>query len=369
MIFYGGLHSQRLTSTPIRQYPNPTPHAARRSGQDMTAQFDVLGIGNAIVDVIARAEDDFLVAQNLVKGSMQLIDEDRAQALFAAMGPMTHTSGGSAANTIAGLASLGAKPAFIGKVKNDDAGKRFAHDIRSQSIVFPTQPAEEGPATAMCLIAVTPDGERTMNTYLGASQHLTSADIDRATVEASSIVYLEGYLWDPPAAKEAFVKASRIAHGAGRQVALTLSDSFCVGRFREEFLGLLRTQTVDIVFANEAELKSLYETSDFDAAVTALREEGVLGVITRSEKGAQVITREETIAVPAYPVDEVVDCTGAGDLFASGFLFGLAKDLDLRAAAHHGALAASHIIQHIGARPQKNLRQHAIDNGLAVEAE
>lgn len=335
----------------------------------MTAQFDVLGIGNAIVDMIALADDDFLVAQNLIKGSMQLIDEARAQALFEAMGPMTHTSGGSAANTIAALASLGAKPAFIGKVKNDDAGHRFAHDIRSLNVAFPTKPASDGPSTAMCLIAVSPDGERTMSTYLGASQHLTADDIDREIVEASGIIYLEGYLWDPPAAKEAFVKASRIAHGAGRQVALTLSDAFCVGRFREEFLGLLRTQTVDIVFANETELKSLYETSDFNTAISALQEEGLLGVVTRSEKGALVVTREETIAVPAYQVDEVVDTTGAGDLFAAGFLFGLANDLDLRTSAHHGALAAAHIIQHIGARPQKDLRQHAIDNGLAVSAE
>lgn len=332
----------------------------------MTARYDVLGIGNAIVDVIARAEDDFLVAQNLVKGSMQLIDEARARALFDAMGPATHTSGGSAANTVAGLASLGARPAFIGKVKNDDAGARFAHDIRSLDVAFPTAPATDGPATAMCLIAVTPDGERTMSTYLGASQHLTPADIDRDTVEASSIVYLEGYLWDPPQAKDAFVTAARIAHGAGRQAALTLSDAFCVERYREEFIGLLRTQTVDIVFANETELKSLYETSDFDAAVEALRAESVLGVVTRSEKGALVVTREETLAVPAYPVETVVDSTGAGDLFAAGFLFGLSRDLDLRTAAHHGALAAAHVIGQIGARPQISLRQHAIDNGLAI---
>ncbi len=335
----------------------------------MTARYDVLGIGNAIVDVIARAEDDFLVAQNLVKGSMQLIDEDRARALFAAFGPVTHTSGGSAANTIAGLASLGAKPAFIGKVKDDDAGARFAHDIRSLDVAFPTAAAKDGPATAMCLIAVTPDGERTMSTYLGASQHLTPADIDRDTVEASSIVYLEGYLWDPPQAKDAFVAAARIAHGAGRQVALTLSDAFCVERYREEFIGLLRTGTVDIVFANETELKSLYESSDFDAAVEALREESVLGVVTRSEKGALVVSREETLAVPAYPVETVVDSTGAGDLFAAGFLFGLSQNLDLRTAAHHGALAAAHVIRQIGARPQINLRQQALDNGLAVSAD
>ncbi|MGI6246367.1 MAG: adenosine kinase [Pseudochelatococcus sp.] len=333
----------------------------------MTAQYDVLGIGNAIVDVIARAEDDFLVAHNLVKGSMQLIDAARADALFAALGPVTWVSGGSAANTVAGLASLGAKPAFIGKVKDDEAGRRFGHDIRSLSVAFPTAPAADGPATAVCLIVVTPDGERTMSTYLGASRHLTVADIHRETVEAAAITYLEGYLWDPEEAKEAFVAASAIAHNAGRDVALTLSDAFCVERFRGEFLNLLRTQAVDIVFANETELKSLYETSDFDAAVEALREEDLLGVVTRSEKGALVVTRDETIAVPAFPVAEVTDSTGAGDLFAAGFLFGLSHGLDLRTAAHHGGLAASHVIQHIGARPQKNLRQHAIDNGLPVE--
>ncbi|MBB3809348.1 adenosine kinase [Pseudochelatococcus contaminans] len=335
----------------------------------MTTRYDVLGIGNAIVDVISREDDDFLVAQNLVKGSMQLIDEARARQLFDAMGPATHTSGGSAANTVAGLASLGAKPAFIGKVKDDEAGARFAHDIRSLDVAFPTAFAKDGPATAMCLIAVTPDGERTMSTYLGASQHLDAEDIDRETVEAAAITYLEGYLWDPAQAKEAFVKAARIAHGADRLVALTLSDSFCVERYREEFISLLRTQTVDIVFANEAELKSRYETSDFDAAVTALREETVLGVVTRSEKGALVVTREESLAVPASPIHSIVDSTGAGDLFAAGFLYGLSHDLDVRTAAHHGSLAAAHIIQQVGARPQKNLRQHAIDNGLAVSAE
>lgn len=335
----------------------------------MTARYDVLGIGNAIVDVLARTEDDFLVARSLVKGSMQLVDENQADALYAAMGPVTYVSGGSAANTIAGLASFGAKTAYIGKVRNDEAGERFSHDIRAMGVAYNTAAATDGPSSARCLIMVTPDGERTMCTYLGASQNLTVDDIDHATVEAADIVYLEGYLWDPPQAKEAFVKAARIAHNANGLVALTLSDSFCVDRYREEFLGLIRTRTVDIVFANEAELKSLYETADFDSAVVAFRNEDVLGVVTRSEKGAQVITREETVAVPAYPVSNLLDSTGAGDLFASGFLYGLSRQFDERTSARLGALAATEIIQQMGPRYQGSLRQVALDNGLPVETE
>lgn len=332
----------------------------------MTRRFDVLGIGNAIVDVIARTDEEFLIAQNLRKGSMTLIDEARAEALYAAMGPVTIVSGGSASNTIAGLAMLGAKTALFGKVKGDELGGLFAHDIRALGVNFETTPAADGPATARCFILVTPDGERTMNTYLGASQDLSPADIDEAIVAASSIVYLEGYLWDPPAAKEAFVKAARIAHGAGSRVALTLSDSFCVDRYREEFRGLMRTGAVDILFANESELTSLYQTADFDSALDYLREENLLGVVTRSEKGVVVVTREETLAVPSEPIETLVDTTGAGDLFAAGFLFGLARNLDLRTCAHHGALAASEVIQHIGARPEQDLKQRATDNGLPV---
>ncbi|MGE5166837.1 MAG: adenosine kinase, partial [Sphingobacteriales bacterium] len=249
----------------------------------MTAlRYDVLGIGNAIVDVIARAEDDFLVAQGMHKGTMALIDEARAEQIYAAMGPAVESSGGSAANTIVGVASFGARAAFVGKVNDDELGRTFAHDIRSAGVAYDTPPASEGPSTARCYIMVTPDGERTMNTYLGAAQDLHPNDIDAGQVASAAVTYLEGYLWDPPHAKEAFVKAAGIAHKAGRRVALTLSDAFCVDRYRAEFLNLIRKGIVDIVFANERELHSLYETADFDSAVKALRGEAKLAVVTRS---------------------------------------------------------------------------------------
>src|SRR5256714_2022663 len=235
------------------------------------ARYDVLGIGNAIVDVIARTEEDFLLKHDMRKGAMALIDEARAQAIYDAMGPAVETSGGSAANTIVGVASLGARAAFVGKVKHDDLGRAFAHDIRAAGVAFTTPPAADGPSTARCYILVTPDGERTMNTYLGAAQNLHPNDIDADAVAAAQVTYLEGYLWDPPHAKEAFLKAAKIAHGAGRDVALSLSDAFCVDRYRSEFLDLIRSRTVDLVFANERELHSLYETADFDTAVSALR--------------------------------------------------------------------------------------------------
>src|SRR4029078_11140990 len=236
-----------------------------------STRFDVLGIGNAIVDVIARTEDDFLAKQNMRKGAMQLIDEAQAVGIYAAMGPAVEVSGGSAANTIARVASLGGRAAFIGKIKDDDLGRVFAHDIRAAGVAFTTPPASAGPSTARCYVLVTPDGERPMNTFLGAAQDLHPNDIDADAIAAAQIVYLEGYLWDPPRAKEAFLKAAQIAHGAERDVALTLSDAFCVGRYRAEFLDLIRTGTVDIVFANESELHSLYETSDFDTGVHSLR--------------------------------------------------------------------------------------------------
>jgi sugar/nucleoside kinase (ribokinase family) len=331
----------------------------------MTARStDVLALGNAIVDVIARAEEDFLHAHSLLRGAMTLIDEPRAEALYAAMGPGTVISGGSAANTIAGLASFGGQGAFIGKVRNDELGRLYRHDLTSLGVSFETPAASEGPATARCLILVTPDGERTMNTYLGACQGLGEADVDAEAVAAAGIVYLEGYLWDPPAAKLAFRKASEIAHNAGGRVALTLSDSFCVDRYRAEFLGLMRHGVVDIVFANEHELRSLYETADVDTAIAALREEGVLGVVTRSAKGALAVTREETVEVPAFPVERVADTTGAGDLFAAGFLHGLTSGREARDCLRLGALAASEIISHVGARPEVSLKDLARQNGL-----
>src|ERR671921_279084 len=323
----------------------------------MPQRIDVLTLGNAIVDVLAQTDDDFLLAQGVHKGAMQLIDEARAEELFGAMGPATIVSGGSGANTAAGAASLGVRAGFIGKVKNDETGRLFAHDLNAIDVHYDVAPAQDGPATARSFILVTPDGERTMNTYLGASQNLTPDDVDDDTVRAAKIVYLEGYLWDPPAAKEAFRKAVGLAHGAGNAVALTLSDAFCVDRYRDEFLGLVRDGSVDILFANIHELQSLYTTSRPDTALAALREENVLGAITRSADGALIVSRGETRAVPAFPVERVVDTTGAGDLFASGFLAGLVKNLDLTDCARLGGLAAAEIISHLGARPQANLRE------------
>jgi sugar/nucleoside kinase (ribokinase family) len=329
-----------------------------------SARYDVLGIGNAIVDVIARAEEDFLLKQDMRKGAMALIDEARAQAIYEAMGPATEMSGGSAANTIVGLASLGGRAAFVGKIKADGLGRAYAHDIRAAGVSFTTPPAADGPSTGRCYIMVTPDGERTMNTYLGAAQDLHPNDIDADAIAASAVTYLEGYLWDPKHAKDAFLKAAKIAHDAGRKVALTLSDAFCVDRWRDEFLQLMRSGTVDLIFANEAELHSLYQSSDFDAAIAALRADIGVAVVTRSEKGCLVISTEGTEAVPAFPVERVVDTTGAGDLFAAGFLSGLARGADDRTCGRLGAMAAAEVIQHIGARPETSLKDLARENGL-----
>jgi len=330
-----------------------------------SARYDVLGIGNAIVDVIARADDDFLLKQGMHKGRMELIDEPRAQAIYDAMGPAVEMSGGSAANTIVGLASLGSRAAFVGKIKDDVLGRAFGHDIRAAGVAFNTPPAASGPSTGRCYVLVTPDGERTMNTYLGAAQDLHPGDIDADAIAASAVTYLEGYLWDPKHAKDAFLKAAKIAHHAGRKVALTLSDAFCVDRWRDEFLQLMRSRTVDLIFANEAELHSLYQTADFDAAVKALRGDIDVAVVTRSEKGCIVVNPEDIEAVPAFPVERVVDTTGAGDLFAAGFLSGLARGADDRTCGRLGALAAAEVIQHLGARPETSLRDLAQENGLA----
>ena len=329
-------------------------------------RYDVLGIGNAIVDVLARSEDDFLVRHKMSKGSMALIDEARAEAIYAAMGPAIEISGGSAANTVVGVASFGGRAAFLGKVKDDAFGRTFAHDIRAAGVAFTTPPARKGPSTARCYVLVTPDGERTMNTYLGVAQHLSPDDISADEIAAASITYLEGYLWDPRNAKAAFLKATKIAHQVGRSVALTLSDSFCIDRWRGEFRGLVRDGVVDLLFANESELHSLYETADFDTALRHLRAEASLAVVTRSEKGAVVVTREKTEAVPAFPVDRVVDATGAGDLFAAGFLLGFARKLPHAASARLGALAAAEVISHLGARPQRKLSDLARENGMPV---
>jgi sugar/nucleoside kinase (ribokinase family) len=331
-----------------------------------TAKYDVLGIGNAIFDVLVQTDEGFLASHGMTKGGMALIDEARAPAIYRDMGPATKMSGGSAANTIVGVASLGARTAYVGKVRDDEVGRLYSHDIRAAQVAFDTKAASGGPATGCSYILVTPDGERTMNTFLGAAQELMPADIEPSQIEAASIVYLEGYLWDPKSAKEAFVKAATIAHGAGRQVALTLSDAFCVDRYRDEFVDLMRKGTVDLIFANEAELHSLYQTSDFDTALKQLQKDIKLGIVTRSEKGCVVASKDGVISVPAFPIQKMVDTTGAGDLFAAGFLFGLVRNAGLESCGKLGALAAAEVIQHIGARPQVSLKQLAQKNGLPV---
>jgi len=330
------------------------------------AKYDVLGIGNAIFDVLVQTDEGFLSRHGMTKGGMSLIDQDRAAAIYRDMGPATKMSGGSAANTIVGIASLGARAAYVGKVRDDEVGRLYTHDIRAAGVAFETKPAGNGPATGCSYILVTPDGERTMNTYLGAARELTPADIDADQVSAAAFVYLEGYLWDPKSAKEAFVKAAAIAHRAGRQVALTLSDAFCVDRYRGEFLELMRNGTVDLVFANEAELHSLYQMSDFDTALKQLRSDIGLATVTRSEKGCVVVSKDGVMAVPAFPIKKIVDTTGAGDLFAAGFLFGLSRGVGHEMAGRLGALAAAEVIQHIGARPQVTLVELARQNGLPV---
>jgi sugar/nucleoside kinase (ribokinase family) len=331
-----------------------------------SSKYDVLGIGNAIVDVIAFTEDDFLLAHQLAKGSMHLIEEEQAEKLYQSMGPATIISGGSAANTMVGVASLGGSASFIGKVREDVLGQAFIHDIRSIGVQFETKPASTGLATARSFILVTPDGERTMNTFLGACRELGPDDIDPETVEAAEITYLEGYLWDPEDAKAAFRKAVSIAHRAGRKVALTLSDSFCVDRYRDEFRALITDGAIDILLANEHELKSLYTTSDFDSAVKALRDEAPLAVVTRSAEGSIVIDKEGVVAVPAQSIDRLVDTTGAGDLFAAGFLLGHVRGFSHEEAARLGAIAAAEIIQHLGARPETRLKDLAQENGITI---
>lgn len=319
-----------------------------------SAAFDVLGIGNAIVDVLTKADDAFLSQHGLVKGSMMLIDEARADTLYAAMGPGVEISGGSCGNTMAGVASFGGKGAYIGKVRDDQLGAVFGHDLKATGVSFETASATSGPATARCLILVTPDAQRTMNTYLGACTGLGPADIDVARVGSAQVTYVEGYLWDAPAAKHAVLKAFDAAHAAGRKVSITLSDSFCVHRYREEFRDLIRNK-VDILFGNEAEIKALYEVETFEEALEAARKEAKIAALTRSEKGSVVIKGSETYEVPAAPVAKVVDTTGAGDLYASGFLFGYTHGKPLAECARLGGIAAAEVISHVGARPEKAL--------------
>jgi len=316
--------------------------------------LDVVGIGNAIVDVLAASDDEFLTGHGIAKGAMTLIDAVRAETLYGSMGPGIECSGGSAANTIAGIAGLGGRAGFIGKVKDDQLGRVFIHDLRSTGAVFDSTPAADGTSTARCLIMVTPDAQRTMNTYLGACVELGPGDIDAGLIGRAAITYLEGYLWDPPEAKKAFRKAIDIAHGAGRKVALTLSDAFCVDRFRDEFRRLIEDE-IDILFANEQEIISLYRSADFDGAVQQVRPHCNVVALTRSEKGCVILGNDEIHIIDAAPVDKVVDTTGAGDLFAAGFLYGLTNNRGLAECGRIGGLCAAEIISHYGARPEADL--------------
>ncbi len=316
--------------------------------------FDVVGIGNAIVDVVANADEAFLAEQGLARGTMTLIDAPRADELYALMGPAIEVSGGSVANSLAGVASLGGRGAFIGKVRDDQLGEIFRHDIRAAGIALDTPPTKVGAATARSLIFITSDAQRTMATMLGACVELGPEDVDETRIAAAEVTYLEGYLWDKPRAKEAFVKAARVAHGAGRQVALSLSDPFCVERHREEFRHLVEGH-VDILFANEVEVCSLYRAETFDEALQAVRGKCAVAALTRSEKGSVVVAGGDVHLIDAHPVDQVVDTTGAGDLYAAGFLYGYTRGEPPARCARFGGLAAAEVIAHFGARPETPL--------------
>ena len=331
-------------------------------------RFDVLGIGNAIVDIISRCEDGFIAKHGLDKGHMHLVDAERSASIYADMGPAIETSGGSAANSIAGVASLGGRGAYFGKIANDTFGGVFRHDIHSLGIDFASQPVEAGgPPTATSMILVTPDGERTMNTHLGACVLLDAADVDAGKVAAARITYLEGYLFDRPAAKRAFRLAAAAARNAGRKVALTLSDGFCVDRHRAEFLDLIRT-SIDIVFANTAEITSLYQTADFGDACRRIAADAPLSAVTRGAAGSLIVAGEQRIEIAAEPVERVVDATGAGDLYASGFLFGHARGAPFATCGRLASLAAAEAISHIGPRPAASLTDLARAKGVLVPA-
>ena len=322
------------------------------------ADLDVVGIGNALVDVLSRESEAFVTAQRLVKGAMQLVDEARARELYAAMGPAVEVSGGSAANTIVGVASFGGRAHYVGKVRDDQLGEVFQHDLRSVGVGYSTSAATSGPATGRCLIVVTPDAQRTLTTYLGASVQLGPADVDKGVIERAAILYLEGYLFDPPEAQRAFHAAAGVAHAAGRKVALTLSDPFCVDRHRAAFRDLVERH-VDILFANEAEIRALYEAADFDAALQQVRRHCAVAALTRSERGSVVVAGDDVHVIDAHPVRAVVDTTGAGDLYAAGFMFGLSRGRSLATCGRLGSLAAAEVISHVGARPQTPLAQLA----------
>jgi sugar/nucleoside kinase (ribokinase family) len=328
-----------------------------------TESLDVVGIGNAIVDVLVPSEDAFLTKHDLKKGTMALIDEARAATLYGAMGAGVEASGGSCGNTMAGIASLGGKGAYIGKVRDDQLGGVFAHDLRAIGVKFETVPMTQGPSTARCLILVTPDAQRTMNTYLGACVELGPEDIEPALIASAQVVYLEGYLFDPPRAKEAFRKAAKIAHDSGRKVSLSLSDPFCVDRYRDEFRELVANH-VDILFANESEICSLYEVNDFESAVDRVRGHAEIAALTRSEQGSVIVTRDREHRIEAVKPKKLIDSTGAGDLYASGFLYGLTHGKDLTTCGKLGSLCAAEAISHYGARPEASLKELARQAGL-----
>jgi sugar/nucleoside kinase (ribokinase family) len=321
------------------------------------ARFDVLAVGNAIVDVLSPADDAFLEAEDIVKDAMTLIDEDRARQLYANMAPGKEASGGSAANTVAGIASLGGRAAYVGKVADDQLGAIFTHDIQAIGVHFNTAPLMSGPATARCLINVTPDAGRSMSTYLGAAALVTEDDVEAAASDLrdSTIIYLEGYLFDREEAKRGYVRAAELAAAAGRKTALTLSDVFCVERHRAAFRHLVANH-IDILLANDAEIKALYETDDFDHAIECARRDVSVAAVTRGEHGAIIVRGDETAHVDAEPVERLVDTTGAGDLFASGFLYGLARGRSLSESGKMGAISAAEVISHYGARPEKALK-------------
>lgn len=327
------------------------------------AQYDLVGMGNAMVDVLAHTDEVFLAAKGLTKGAMTLVDAPRAEELYALMPPGVEASGGSAGNTVAAFASLGGRAAYIGKVSDDQLGQVFRHDIRAAGVGFDVPPARTGAPTGRCLIFVTSDAQRTMQTFLGAGSELQPDDVDASLIAASAVTYMEGYLWDPPGAKQAFLKAARIAHAAGRSVSISLSDPFCVERHREEFVDLVEHH-VDILFANEHEIMSLYQVRNFDEALQRARAVCEIAALTRSGKGSVIVAGDELHVIDAEPVARVVDSTGAGDAYAAGFLFGLTRRLPLAVCGRIGGIAAAEVISHVGARPEQPLGK-LVDHLLA----
>lgn len=346
--------------------PVDPAQAEAAPGEDRATMLDVVAVGNALVDVLASAKDEDLVGLGLVKGTMALVDHERSEAIYATLGPTTEASGGSAANTAAGIAALGGRAAFLGRVADDGLGRAFTHDIRSIGVAFEPMPTAAIPgqaATGHCLVLVTDDAERTMATHLGVASDFGSIDLHDDHLASTQVVYLEGYLWDQPSAKAAMREAIEVAHANDAAVALTLSDPFCVQHHRAEFLELLNGD-LEMIFANEEEVMLLFGTADFDTAVESVSETGVLAALTRGGAGSVVVTASGPVAVPAAPVHRVVDTTGAGDLFAAGFLYGMTNGLSPEDAARLGGICASEVISHVGARPLTDLRALAVEAGL-----